>query len=169
MKSIMKNTKWMLLFYFLLTGLLMTAIFYIGSDSGYLVIKGTWVWIYSCLGFLLLSIIIGYMAGQRIQRRIDVLELNMLQVSKGNLSVRIGETDDPTFARLYHEFNNVMDSIERKWSCCSGWASRKSSKGKSRGIGCYRGAPADGPGSARYRQPAAVRHSYVGVVAAEGA
>lgn len=114
MKSILKNTKWMLLFYFLLTGLLMSAIFYIGSDSGYIVMKGTWVWIYSCLGFLLLSIVIGYMAGQRIQRRIDVLELNMIQVAKGNLSVRIEESDDPTFARLYHEFNNVMESIEKK-------------------------------------------------------
>ncbi|GIO68136.1 MAG TPA: sensor histidine kinase [Paenibacillus cookii] len=114
MRNIMKNTKWVLLFYFILTGLLMSAVLVIGADSGYLVVKGTWVWVYTSLGFLLLSIIIGYVAGQRIQRRVDVLEYNMLQVAKGNLSVRIGECDDPTFARLYHEFDNLMDAMEKK-------------------------------------------------------
>lgn len=56
----MKNTKWVLLFYFILTGLLMSAVLVIGADSGYLVVKGTWVWVYTSLGFLLLSIMIGY-------------------------------------------------------------------------------------------------------------
>ncbi|MFU1794093.1 histidine kinase [Paenibacillus azoreducens] len=110
----MKNTKWVLLFYFLLTGLLMSVVIYIGSQSGYLIVKGTWVWVYTSLGFLLFSIIIGYMAGQRIQRKVDVLEYNMLQVAKGNLSVRIGECDDPAFARLYHEFDNLMEAMEKK-------------------------------------------------------
>ncbi|MCJ8013361.1 sensor histidine kinase [Paenibacillus sp. KQZ6P-2] len=113
MKNIMKNTKWVLLFYFLLSGLLMSAVIY-GVNSGHLIVKGTWVWVYTSLGFLLLSIVIGYITGQRIQRKIDILEYNMLQVAKGKLSVRIEESDDPTFTRLYHEFNNLMEAMEKK-------------------------------------------------------
>ncbi|GAB6988386.1 sensor histidine kinase [Paenibacillus pini] len=112
--SIFKNTKWALWIYFVVMGLMMSIMLYIGNDTGYLTIHGTWVWVYLSLGFLLFSIIVGYMAGQRIQRQIDVLELNMLQVAKGNLSVRIIESDDPTFTRVYHEFNNLMDAMENK-------------------------------------------------------
>jgi NarL family two-component system sensor histidine kinase LiaS len=114
MLKIIKSTKWLLLFYFLLSGIVMAFVIYVGSCLGYIEIKDNVMWIYYSLGIVVFTVVIGYMAGQRIQRAIDVLDLNMLQVAKGNLSVRMPVAEDQSFARVYHEFNMMMDSMEKK-------------------------------------------------------
>src|SRR4051812_45222750 len=105
MVKILKNTKWLLMFYFLLSGVVMAAIIYMGVYMGYIEVKDNVMWLYYSLGIFIFTVVIGYMAGQRIQRGIDVLDLNMLQVAKGNLSVRMPIAEDQSFARVYHEFN----------------------------------------------------------------
>ncbi|MEK3987315.1 sensor histidine kinase [Paenibacillus sp. FSL K6-3166] len=114
MGTIFSNTKWLLLFYFLLTGAVSAGLMYAGTCLGYIEVMDYRMWLYLCLGIVLFTVVIGYMAGQRIQRRIDHLDLNMLQVAKGNLSVRMPESDDQSFARVYHEFNVMMDTVENK-------------------------------------------------------
>lgn len=114
MGTIFKNTKWVLLLYFLLCGSVTAVLMYAGSCLGYIRVVDYRMWVYLCLGIVLFTAVIGYMAVQRIQRRIDHLDLNMLQVAKGNLSVRMPGSDDPSFARVYHEFNTMMDAVENK-------------------------------------------------------
>lgn len=114
MGSILHNTKWVLLFYFLLSGGVSAGLVYAGTCLGYIEVVDYRMWVYLTLGIVLFAVIVGYMAGQRMQRRIDHLDLNMLQVAKGNLSVRMPESDDQSFARVYHEFNVMLDAVENK-------------------------------------------------------
>ncbi|AIQ12113.1 sensor histidine kinase [Paenibacillus durus] len=114
MGTIFKNTKWVLLLYFLLCGSVTALLMYAGSCLGYIEVEDSRMWVYLCLGIVLFTAVIGYMAVQRIQRGIDHLDLNMLKVAKGNLSVRMPGSDDPSFARVYHEFNLMMDAVEKK-------------------------------------------------------
>ncbi|MHA0856652.1 sensor histidine kinase [Paenibacillus sp. CMAA1364] len=114
MMKIMRSTKWLLLLYFLLSGIVMAGVIYACSYMGYIVIKDSRMWIYYLMGTILFTVIIGYMAGRRIQRAIDILELHMLQVAKGNLSMRMPLAEDYSFARVYHEFNIMMDAVEKK-------------------------------------------------------
>lgn len=113
-QRILKNTKWELLLFFLLTGSLTAITLYIGTITGVIVVHDSRVWIYDVAGVVVLTLIIGYVAGRRIQGRIDPMHLNMLQVAKGNLSVRMPETVDQTFAGVYQEFNNMTDAVEKK-------------------------------------------------------
>lgn len=113
-QRIFKNTKWELLCYFLLTGGLTAAALYIGSKTGVIHVGDPHVWIYDIAGIVVFTLIIGYIAGRRIQGKIDLLHLNMLQVAKGNLSIRMPETADQTFAGVYQEFNEMVDSMETK-------------------------------------------------------
>lgn len=113
-QRILKNTKWELLLYFLATGSLAAIIIYIGTVTGVIVVRDSRMWIYNVIGVVVLTLIIGYIAGRRIQGRIDTLHLNMLQVAKGNLSVRMPQTVDQSFAGVYQEFNNMTDAVEKK-------------------------------------------------------
>ncbi|MFC3749234.1 histidine kinase [Paenibacillus sp. GCM10012306] len=114
MGTILHNTKWVLLFYFLLSGGVSAGLVYAGTCLGYIEVVDYRMWVYLTIGIVLFAVIVGYMAGQRMQRRIDHLDLNMLQVAKGNLSVRMPESDDQSFSRVYHEFNVMMDTVENK-------------------------------------------------------
>lgn len=113
-QRILKNTKWELLLYFLLTGSLAAIALYIGSRSGVIVVRDPRVWIYNVVAIVVLTLIIGYVAGRRIQRRIDLLHLNMLQVATGNLSIRMPDTVDQSFSGVYQEFNNMINAVEKK-------------------------------------------------------
>ncbi|MFD1178469.1 histidine kinase [Paenibacillus puldeungensis] len=113
-QRILKNTKWELLFYFLLTGSLSAVALYVGSITGVIKVCDPRVWIYDITGTVVLTLIIGYIASRRIQGKIDLLHLNMLQVAKGNLSVRMPETADQTFNNVFREFNNMTDAVEKK-------------------------------------------------------
>ncbi|AOZ92065.1 sensor histidine kinase [Paenibacillus crassostreae] len=114
MMKLLKNTKWLLLLYFLLSGVVMAGIIYVGSYLGFIEIKNNVMWVYYSLGIITFTVVIGYMAGQRVQRGIDTLDFNMLQVAKGNLSVRMPVPEDQSFARVYYEFNTMMDALEKK-------------------------------------------------------
>ncbi|MDO3408793.1 sensor histidine kinase [Saccharibacillus sp. CPCC 101409] len=114
MGNVLKNTKWELIFYFILSGGILAALLFWFSLYGYVEIASGRIWLFYLLATVLAAIVTGYVAGQRIQRRIDVLHYSMLQISQGNLSLRLGESDDQSFARVYREFNAMMDTIENK-------------------------------------------------------
>lgn len=114
MGNLLKNTKWELLFYFLLSGGILAALLYWFSLYGFVQVFPPRIWVFYLLAAVLVAVVTGYIAGQRIQRRIDVLHYSMLQVSQGNLSLRLGDTEDQSFTRVYREFNVMMNSIETK-------------------------------------------------------
>lgn len=111
---ILRNTKWGLLLYFALSGCVAILAMLLGYFYLERMLTGAHLWVYYFIVIVIISMMIGYVATQRIQRRLDVLHLGMLQVSKGNLSIRIPRTDDPSFARLFHEFNVMVEAIEKK-------------------------------------------------------
>ncbi|MCQ4086885.1 sensor histidine kinase [Saccharibacillus sp. JS10] len=114
MGNLLKNTKWELTFYFLLSGGILAALLYWLSLYGFVKVLPAKIWILYLFVTVLVAVVTGYIAGRRIQRRIDVLHYTMLQVSQGNLALRLGSPDDQSFARVYSEFNTMMDSIETK-------------------------------------------------------
>ncbi|GGG75400.1 sensor histidine kinase [Paenibacillus radicis (ex Gao et al. 2016)] len=64
--------------------------------------------------FLLVSAAFGYWAGQRLQRRLDTLQLAMKQANNGNYEVRITETGDLNFMELYREFNELAVQMQER-------------------------------------------------------
>ncbi|KOP69141.1 histidine kinase [Bacillus sp. FJAT-18019] len=114
MKEILKNTKWVIMFYFLLIGAGVAVFLYTANQSGYIHIEDNRLWVYYTVGVLLFIGIAGYIAGQRIQRPLDLLHLNMLQVAKGNLNARLPVMEDGSFARVYEEFNGMTEALEKK-------------------------------------------------------
>ncbi|MFI2856463.1 HAMP domain-containing sensor histidine kinase [Paenibacillus sp. JSM ZJ436] len=109
-----KNTKWVIVMYFLTIGAVVALFLYLAGEGGYLTIRDHRLWWYYTAGILLFTVIAGYIAAQRIQRPLDLLHLNMLQVAKGNLTVRMPEAEDESFAGVYSEFNAMTEAIENK-------------------------------------------------------
>lgn len=63
---------------------------------------------------VLVIVVIGYIVVLWFQCKIDLFDLNMLKVFKGNLVVCMFEVDDVFFGWVYQEFNVMMDLIEKK-------------------------------------------------------
>lgn len=112
-RTILKANKWELMMYFALTGLITLGGFYLLYGEVLMGAGRQRAWTYVAV-VVLATVITGYIAALRLQRKIDLLDLNMLKVSKGNLAVRMPEADDASFGRVYQEFNVMMDSIEKK-------------------------------------------------------
>ena len=109
-----KSVKWELLLTFVISGCIIMSVFWIG-----LVYGGTWYqgmnwWLFGISTVIIVSIIMGYVAGVRLQRRLDVLHISMMQVLKGNWSERIPLGDDASFDRLYEDFNTMVGAMEQK-------------------------------------------------------
>lgn len=117
MKMIFRTVKWELLLFFLMNSVVTVGILYSASRKGYAESAMPQTWLYYLALIVVTTLIIGYIAGLRVQRRIDVLNLNMLQVTKGNLSSRIDEDEDASFSGVFPQFNRMMDAIEErmKW------------------------------------------------------
>lgn len=63
MMGILKNTKWVILFYFLLIGAGVAVFLYTANQSGYIHIEDNRLWVYYTVGVLLFTGIAGYIAG----------------------------------------------------------------------------------------------------------
>ncbi|WP_211746753.1 sensor histidine kinase [Paenibacillus sp. Marseille-Q4541] len=117
MKMIFRTAKWELLLFFLMNSAVTLGIFYTAFRTGHEGVMKPQTWVYYLSMIVASTLIIGYVAGLRIQRKIDVLNLNMLQVTKGNLSTRISAGEDSSFSGIYPQFNAMMNAIEErmKW------------------------------------------------------
>ncbi|CAJ1316035.1 sensor histidine kinase [Paenibacillus sp. PK4536] len=109
-----KNIKWELIGFFTTGGLLTVIIIFLAIRQGYIVLSVPYVWYYYIAGIILICMAAGYVAGQRVQRRIDYVHLKMAQVGKGNFSVRMDPTEDESFNRVHEQFNTMMSTVERK-------------------------------------------------------
>ncbi|WP_018756178.1 sensor histidine kinase [Paenibacillus terrigena] len=114
MTRILQNSKWGLLIYFALSSAFSIVAVLLGIFRYQGLLTDFRLWVGYLLLIIIVCTIVGYAVAQRMQRRIDAIHDSMLQVSRGNLSVRIRRTEDPSFARLYYEFNTMVDSVEKK-------------------------------------------------------
>ncbi|MCM3783286.1 sensor histidine kinase [Neobacillus mesonae] len=125
MKMIFRTAKWELLLFFVVNSAVTLGIFYATMKRGNADLSQSPSWIYSIIMIIAATIIIGYVAGLRIQRKIDMLELSMLQVTKGNLSSRVSATEDSSFSGVYQQFNTMMDAIEHKVKWVQKWGEQE--------------------------------------------
>ncbi|MCG7409819.1 sensor histidine kinase [Paenibacillus sp. ACRRX] len=109
-----RSAKWELLFTFIISGCVIISVLWFGLVHGGEWGNGLNWWLYGIITVLIVSAITGYISGVRLQRRLDVLHLSMMQVTKGNWSARIPDDEDASFARLYTDFNAMMQTMEHK-------------------------------------------------------
>ncbi len=110
-----KNMKWELLVYFLIVSELTLVIILVGLY--YLPVFITsllTIWIIIALIVLLVGFFIGYFIAVRFQRKVNLLHLSMLQLSRGNLTTRIPLTGHDTFDKIYYDFNDMAASVEKR-------------------------------------------------------
>ncbi len=69
-------------------------------------------WIGWAAGLLAAMIVVAYMLGMRVQRRIDQLQLAMKQASAGNWQVRLPDLSGDAFSEAYGEFNVMLGKLE---------------------------------------------------------
>ncbi|GAK38821.1 ATP-binding region ATPase domain-containing protein [Paenibacillus sp. TCA20] len=125
MKMIFRTAKWELLLFFVTNSLITIGIIYTTLRRGLGDFTQSPAWIYSVITIVISTIVIGYIAGLRIQRKIDMLDLSMLQVTKGNLSTRMSETEDSSFSSVYRQFNTMMDAVEHKVKWVQKWGEQE--------------------------------------------
>lgn len=110
-----RSVKWELLVTFILSGCIIISVLWIGLLYGDDWMNGLNWWTYGIITVLIVSSFTGYIAGLRLQRRLDVLHEAMMQVTKGNSAYRIEENDeDASFSRLFDDFNTMTSRMEHK-------------------------------------------------------
>ncbi|MBD8499816.1 HAMP domain-containing sensor histidine kinase [Paenibacillus arenosi] len=108
------NLKWELLCSFIISGSIIVASLWLAFSFGDGWFTGWVQWLFGILTVLIVSLITGYVTGLRIQRKLDTLNESMMQVAKGNWSVRIQESEHTSFDALYEHFNTMMQTTEQK-------------------------------------------------------
>ncbi len=109
-----KNIKWELIGFFSTVSILTTITIYVMLTKDYQLLHLPEKWYYYLIGLIAMWLTAGYVAGQRVQRRIDNVHLKMTQVAKGNFGTRLKPIEDESFNRVHEEFNEMMSTVERK-------------------------------------------------------
>jgi NarL family two-component system sensor histidine kinase LiaS len=110
-----KNMKWELLVYFLIVSETAIGIVLLGLYYLPMLIQSPWIiWTIIALSVLIEGFIIGYVVAVRFQRKVNLLHLSILQLSRGNLTTRIPLSGNDTFDKIYYDFNDMSASIEKR-------------------------------------------------------
>lgn len=116
LKKILANLKWMLMLYSVLSAFaIMTsafAIWYFAHTNP--AFTAMHLWGLFALTAVVISLTTGYMIAKLIQRNLDPIQLGMMQLTKGNLSIRLPIDEHPAFELMYEEFNEMSEAIEDK-------------------------------------------------------
>jgi two-component system, NarL family, sensor histidine kinase LiaS len=108
------NLKWFVLRCFVIASFATIAV---GVVGWYYLINwsvGITYWSLYILILLLPGLITGYIAAQRLQRELDMLDLTVLQWARGRLSERVHMKPGEPFHRLAGDLNDLADSIEER-------------------------------------------------------
>ncbi|MGZ9583421.1 HAMP domain-containing sensor histidine kinase [Paenibacillus marinisediminis] len=108
-----RSVKWELLLTFIVSGCVIISVLWLGLVNGMWYEGWNW-WVFGIVTVLIVSILTGYIAGVRLQRRLDVLHEGMMQVTKGDWSVRIRDNDEDAFFQVYSDFNVMIQTMEHK-------------------------------------------------------
>jgi NarL family two-component system sensor histidine kinase LiaS len=116
MMNRIENMKWRLPIFFFISSCITLTVGIIGRDYiiKHVELPQTALWITLLVGLGIISLLIGYEAALTFQRKLDVLHLAIMQVSKGNLSSRIDVSGTDTFDAVYEDFNEMTDWVEGK-------------------------------------------------------
>ncbi len=110
-----KNMKWELLVYFLVVSELSLVVILVGLYYLPLLITSLlFIWVILALSVLLVGFILGYYIAVRFQRKVNLLHLSILQLSRGNLTTRIPLSGHDTFDKIYYDFNDMAVSLEKR-------------------------------------------------------
>jgi NarL family two-component system sensor histidine kinase LiaS len=114
MIRLLRNGKWDMILLFVASSSISVLIWQIGCSFVDPQEKGNDLWLAVAAGFLLVSAGFGYYAAQRIQRRVDMLYLGLKQAAHGNYSVRLPEEGVRSFANVFSEFNDMVESLDER-------------------------------------------------------
>lgn len=108
------SIKWEIILYFIAVSAATAVASYVawvyyadGLMHGYM-------WSVFIFGVLLMGTITGYIVAQNIGRKLSVLQLSILQLARGNFAGRIAYLKSDRFAPIYHDFNEMAESVEDK-------------------------------------------------------
>ncbi|ANE48571.1 histidine kinase [Paenibacillus swuensis] len=108
------NVKWQMIAYFLIATVLVTSATFAGCVYFAHSLDHDYLWLLYLAGVLFLGLIIGYIAAQNIQRKLNVLQLSVFQMSKGNFTNRVAYSESDSFHQIYRDFNEMAESVEVK-------------------------------------------------------
>lgn len=109
-----KNVKWQLLGYIGLLLLLFAGGLIAGRLFWFDWLTDESIWLEYILFLAAVCLFAGYMIASQFQRKIDSLHLAILQLSRGNLSERLGPLGLDPFDRIYKDFNEMAGSLEKR-------------------------------------------------------
>ncbi|MCD1260969.1 sensor histidine kinase [Paenibacillus athensensis] len=106
------NMKWQLLGYFFAAGLIAMSVLFIVIE--YFQVNAT-DWLFQAMLVTIVPIVtlgVGYVATKRWQRKVDELQLAMLEMSKGNFTGRMTIEPGDSFLYLFETFNRMAQAVE---------------------------------------------------------
>lgn len=117
MQSFMRNfqnMKWEMIVYFLIAAAASFAAFfmlwhYLAAAIPFL----HWLLLVLC-AFLTIGAVVGFVAALRFQRKVNVLHLGILQLSRGNLNEKLPVTGTDSFDKIYYDFNEMAESVKNR-------------------------------------------------------
>lgn len=107
-----KNMKWVFILYFMTSTLLTLGAAFLGWMYFSELLIQSHLWVVYVILLIFIGMAVGYIAAQKFQRKIDTLHLGFMQLTKGNLSVRLPIQGLDSFDRIYLDFNEMTRSLE---------------------------------------------------------
>jgi signal transduction histidine kinase len=109
-----QNMKWEMIAYFLVAAAASFAAFFLLWHYLAPVIPFLHLLLLIVCSFLAIGAVIGFVAALRFQRKVNVLHLGILQLSRGNLSEKIPVTGTDSFDKIYDDFNEMAESVKNR-------------------------------------------------------
>jgi len=109
-----RNMKWEMIAYFLVAAAASMAAFFLLWH--YLAPALTFIQLSLLTGcaFLAVGAVVGFAAALRFQRKVNVLHMAILQLSRGNLTEKIPVTGTDSFDKIYDDFNEMAESVKNR-------------------------------------------------------
>ena len=110
----MQNMKWEILVCFLITAGLSFVAFFVTWFYFSPVIAVGLLWLIMAVEVMIIGVSVGFVTGLRIQRKVNQLHMGILQLSRGNFALRIPITGMDSFDKIYYDFNEMADTVEKR-------------------------------------------------------
>lgn len=117
MQSFMRNfqnMKWEMMAYFLIAAAANFAALFLLWHYFAAVIPFFYLLVLIGLALLAIGSVVGFVAALRFQRKVNVLHLGIIQLSRGNLSEKIPVTGTDSFDKIYYDFNEMAESVKNR-------------------------------------------------------
>jgi len=106
----LRNMKWEMIAYFLVAAAASFAALFLLWHYLAPAVPLLHLSILIACSFLAVGTVVGFAAAVRFQRKVNVLHMAILQLSRGNLSEKIPVTGTDSFDKIYDDFNEMAES-----------------------------------------------------------